>query len=136
MIRTVARLLAAGGVTASMLAATTAAAPSGAAAAAAQPAAGAAPRCAGVFMITGLAFSPAQVQPGQTATANLAARNCTGRAQQATAQWYGRYLGPGGTTLSGRVPGHRPGRRCRVRRPAWHLPEQPQLPGAVRVHGG
>ncbi len=55
-------------------------------------------------MITGLAFSPAQVQPGQTATASLAARNCTGQAQQATAQWYGRYLGPGGTTLPAGCP--------------------------------
>ena len=109
MIRTVARLLAAGSVAASMLVATTAAAPSGVAAAgvaaaAAQPAAGPAARCAGVFMITGLAFSPAQVQPGQTAAASLAARNCTGQAQQATVQWYGRYLGPGGTTRPAGCP--------------------------------
>ncbi len=104
MIRPVARLLAAGSVAASMLVVTTAAAPAGAAAAAAQPAAGPATRCAGVFMITGLAFSPAQVQPGQTATASLTARNCTGQAQQATVQWYGRYLGPGGTTLPAGCP--------------------------------
>ena len=103
MIRTVARLLAAVSVAASMLVVSTAAAPSGAAAAA-QHAAGPATRCAGVFMITGLAFSPPQVQPGQTATASLAARNCTGLAQQATVQWYGRYLGPGGTTLPAGCP--------------------------------
>jgi len=104
MIRTIARLLAAVAMAAA------AASTASAATAAVQPAAGGAgtagpaARCASVFMITGLAFSPAQVQPGQTATASLAARNCTGQAQQATVQWYGRYLGPGGTTLPAGCP--------------------------------
>ena len=118
MIRSVARLMTALAVAAGATAATIAATASGAggAAAAVRPAtgsaggaggagaAGPAARCAGVFMITSLAFSPAQVQPGQAATASLAARNCTGQAQQAAVQWYGRYLGPGGTTLPAGCP--------------------------------
>jgi hypothetical protein len=68
-----------------------AAAPAGIAAAApasvaapSGPASHPSPRCSGVIQITHLAFTPPAVTPGQIATANVVARNCTGTSQQAS----------------------------------------------------
>jgi hypothetical protein len=58
------------------------------------------PRCAGAIQITHLAFDSATVAPGQSATAQLRARNCTARTLTATLVWSGRY--PGSST--GAVP--------------------------------
>ena len=52
--------------------------------------------CSGEIQVTRLAFTPPAVPPGQTGTANLAARNCTGTGQQTTAVWLGRFVGPSG----------------------------------------
>jgi hypothetical protein len=82
-----------------------AAAPAGIAAAsvpaASVPASQPAPRCSGVIQITHLAFTPPAVTPGQIATANVVARNCTGTSQQASVFWLERFTGPG----SGIPPG-------------------------------
>ncbi|HEY4854229.1 MAG TPA: hypothetical protein VII22_25865 [Streptosporangiaceae bacterium] len=82
-----------------------AAAPAGIAAAsvpaASVPASQPAPRCSGVIQITHLAFTPPAVTPGQIATANAVARNCTGTSQQASVFWLERFIGPG----SGIPPG-------------------------------
>ena len=43
--------------------------------------------------ITGLAFQPPAVAPGQTSQATLSAVNCTGVTQQASAEWLGRFVG-------------------------------------------
>lgn len=51
--------------------------------------------CTGVLQITRLAFTPSSVSPGDSSTANLSARNCTGTSQQATATWFGRFVGAG-----------------------------------------
>ncbi len=53
-------------------------------------------RCTGIIQITRLAFTPSAVTPGQMATPNLAARNCTGASQQTTAVWLGRFTAPAG----------------------------------------
>jgi hypothetical protein len=66
-------------------------------AAASQPA----PSCSGVVRITQLTFDPTAVTPGETSTASLTAVNCTGAAQQTTATWFGRFLGPGTGIPSG-----------------------------------
>jgi hypothetical protein len=60
----------------------------GASAATIRPAA-----CTGVIQITSLAFSPAAIAPGQSSTATLQARNCTGQTQQTTATWFGQFIG-------------------------------------------
>jgi hypothetical protein len=65
-------------------------------AAASVPASHASTRCSGVIQITRLAFTPSAVTPGQMATANLVARNCTGTSQQTSVLWLGRFTGPGG----------------------------------------
>jgi hypothetical protein len=65
----------------------------GAAAAASPDSASAA--CSGVIKITGLAFHPPEVPPGKLASAILDAVNCTGKSQQTTAVWTGRFAGPG-----------------------------------------
>lgn len=55
-----------------------------------------APACAvgtQTIQITGLAFHPPAVAPGQTSQAVLSAVNCTGVAQQASAEWLGRFVG-------------------------------------------
>jgi hypothetical protein len=72
-----------------------------AAAAAVAPAAPAAaphphPFCTGVITITQLAFSPPAIPPGQIATANVTARNCTGQAQAASVMWVEQFVGPNG----------------------------------------
>jgi hypothetical protein len=82
-----------------------AAAPAGVAAAsvsaARAPASHASTRCSGVIQITYLAYTPPAVTPGQIATANAVARNCTGTSQQASVFWLERFIGPG----SGIPPG-------------------------------
>jgi hypothetical protein len=52
-----------------------------------------APTCSGVIQITRLAFTPVVVAPGQTATLQSTARNCTGTSQQTTSVWLGRFVG-------------------------------------------
>ncbi|MEV6010506.1 hypothetical protein AB0M29_27275 [Streptomyces sp. NPDC051976] len=70
--------------------------------AAAAPAAVTAPpaTCSGVVRINSLAFSPAQVAPGQTSQAALTATNCTGVTQAVTETWTARW----GADASGGVP--------------------------------
>ena len=53
------------------------------------------------IQITGLAFQPRTVFPGQTSQATLSAVNCTNVAQQASAEWLGRFVG----TVAGIPPG-------------------------------
>jgi hypothetical protein len=79
-----------------LLAAGLAGAPGWAAAASA-----AGPACAGVISITRLAFNPPAVSPGQLATANLTARNCTGQTQSASVLWLEQFTGPGGGIPAG-----------------------------------
>ncbi len=59
--------------------------------------AGAAPAaCANGVEIVSFGFSQPVVSPGQTATANLVVRGCTGQSQQVSLEWYGRFsTGPG-----------------------------------------
>jgi len=45
------------------------------------------------IQITGLAFQPPVVAAGQTSQATLSAVNCTDVAQQASAEWLGRFIG-------------------------------------------
>jgi hypothetical protein len=80
-----------------------AAAPAGIAAAAqasiaapSVPASHASTWCSGVIQITRLTFTPPAVTPGQIATANVVARNCTGTSQQTSVFWLERFTGPGG----------------------------------------
>jgi hypothetical protein len=63
-------------------------------AAASGPASHAPASCSGVIQITRLAFTPVVVAPGQTATLQLTARNCTGTSQQTTSVWLGTFAGP------------------------------------------
>jgi hypothetical protein len=68
-------------------------------AAAATATAGAAPAfpsCTGIIKITQLAFTPPAVSPGQLATANLVARNCTAQSQSASVIWLEQFTGPSG----------------------------------------
>jgi hypothetical protein len=51
------------------------------------------PICAGALQITHLAFGSATVARGQSATAQLRARNCTAQTVTTTLVWSGRYLG-------------------------------------------
>ena len=51
--------------------------------------------CTGTVKITSFAFVPATVARGQSSTATLKARNCTGTVQQTTTYWYGHFSGPG-----------------------------------------
>jgi hypothetical protein len=53
------------------------------------------------IQITSLAFQPRTVFPGQTSQATLSAVNCTGVAQQASAEWLGRFVG----SVTGIPPG-------------------------------
>jgi len=49
-------------------------------------------RCSQVA-IRSLTFDPAVANPGQTATATVVARNCTGATLQTTLQWTARFVG-------------------------------------------
>jgi len=49
--------------------------------------------CTGVVEITHLAFKPAEVAPGNSSTAHMTARNCTGESQSTTSQWTGTFTG-------------------------------------------
>ncbi len=49
--------------------------------------------CAGVIEITHLAFKPAAVVPGNSSTAHMTARNCTGESQSTTSTWTGKFTG-------------------------------------------
>ena len=49
--------------------------------------------CSGVVEITHLAFKPSEVAPGNSSTAHLTARNCTGVAQQASSTWIATFTG-------------------------------------------
>jgi hypothetical protein len=49
--------------------------------------------CGGIIEISQLAFSPATVARGQSSTAGLVARNCTGTSQQTTETWLGSFIG-------------------------------------------
>jgi hypothetical protein len=60
------------------------------------PASHASTWCSGVIQITRLTFTPPAVTPGQIATANVVARNCTGTSQQTSVFWLERFTGPGG----------------------------------------
>ena len=51
--------------------------------------------CTGTAQIVSLGFASSSVQPGQTATAQLVAQNCTASAQQLSVMWYARFLGAG-----------------------------------------
>jgi hypothetical protein len=51
--------------------------------------------CVGTVQIDSLTFSPPVGTRGQVATATAAMRNCTGRSQQTTATWLGRFRGSG-----------------------------------------
>lgn len=51
--------------------------------------------CTGIVQITRFAFTPSSVGPGDSSTAYLTARNCTSASQQATATWFGRFVGTG-----------------------------------------
>ena len=51
------------------------------------------------IQITGLAFQPSAVHPGQTSTATAKLANCTAQTQQASVQWYGRFVSASGTTF-------------------------------------
>jgi hypothetical protein len=55
-----------------------------------------------VIKITNLSFSPPVVSPGQLATANMSARNCTGQPESASVMWLDQFLGPAGT--AGGIP--------------------------------
>ncbi len=51
--------------------------------------------CTGTVRITSLTFAPATVARGQSSTATLKARNCTGKTQQTTTYWFGHFSGAG-----------------------------------------
>jgi hypothetical protein len=51
--------------------------------------------CKGTVHITSLAFSPETVTPGHSSVATLRARNCTGKTQQTSTFWFGRFVGSG-----------------------------------------
>ena len=86
MFRRASAVLSALGITTGMVAAGGVASASAAAPAA----------CSGVIQISRLAFVPPAIAPGQSSTAELTARNCTGQTQRTTVTWLGRFLGPGG----------------------------------------
>jgi hypothetical protein len=50
--------------------------------------------CAGTVRIVSFGFTPGSVTAGQSATAQLVARSCTGQAQQDSVQWSGHFSGP------------------------------------------
>lgn len=51
------------------------------------------------LQISSLTFQPPAVHPGQISTATASVRNCTAQTQQATVQWYGRFISSSGTTF-------------------------------------
>jgi hypothetical protein len=53
-----------------------------------------------VIEITGFAFSPTAVTPGQSSTATLTAVNCTDLSQQTSQTWSGQWSGP----ITGAIP--------------------------------
>ena len=113
-IRTAAAVLA---CTALPLAAT------GTANAAATPARPGPATCTGTIQIRQFAFSPATVAAGQSSTAGLVARNCTGKTQKVTETWFGSF--------SGSAPGIPPG--CAAIDP---FPQQVSFPARGQVSNG
>lgn len=57
-----------------------------------------------VISIDKFAFSPAEVAPGQSATADLAATNCSGVPQDTEATWIAHWGGPSSGTLPAGCP--------------------------------
>lgn len=51
------------------------------------------------IQISSLAFQPPAVYPGQVSTATATVTNCTAQVQQASVQWYGRFISSTGTTF-------------------------------------
>jgi hypothetical protein len=57
-----------------------------------------------VITVDSFDFSPAQVAPGQSSTANLVTTNCTGVAQQTEQTWVGQYVSTSTTGLPSGCP--------------------------------
>ena len=77
-----------------------------ASASAGAPAAAPATPCATstVIAIDSFAFSPTQVDPGQSSTANLVTTNCTASSQTTLQTWIGQYISASGTGLPSGCP--------------------------------
>jgi hypothetical protein len=60
--------------------------------------------CTNGVEIVSFAFSQASVAPGQTATAGLVIRSCTGQSQQVDLEWYGRFSTGTGTGIPAGCP--------------------------------
>lgn len=56
------------------------------------------------IQLAGLIFQPPSVHPGQVSTATATAVNCTAQTQQASVQWYGRFIGATGTPFPAGCP--------------------------------
>jgi hypothetical protein len=60
--------------------------------------------CTGTIQIDSFAFSTPVVTAGQAASATLTATNCTSQPVSASVMAYGRFFGPGGSTLPAGCP--------------------------------
>jgi len=79
--------------------------------------------CTGTIQIRQFAFSPSTVTAGQSSTAGLVARNCTGKTQKVTETWFGSF--------SGSAPGIPPG--CAAIDP---FPQQTTFPAHGQLSTG
>ena len=79
--------------------------------------------CTGTIQIRQFAFSPATIIAGQSSTAGLVARNCTGTVQTVSETWFGSFTGA--------APGIPPG--CPAIDP---LPEHATFPAHGQLSNG
>lgn len=60
--------------------------------------------CTGTVHISSLRFAPTGVPAGQSSTATLKARNCTGKTQKTTTYWFGHFSTATGTGVPAGCP--------------------------------